>query len=236
MNEPAVMRRKLWEFSFIAESLSRRGYLEQGRSGVGFGVGEEPLSALFVSRGCCVLATDIDPSDPASQAWRSTGQHASLDMLNREGIATPAEFAARAEFRHVDMNHIPPDLGVFDFAWSACALEHLGSIDAGLRFIANSAQHLKPGGVAVHTTEFNVDSNDRTVEDGPTVLFRRQDIERLDKLLLTVGCYLVPVDYSVGDLPYDRHVDAPPYGLPHLKLTIGDYTATSIGLIVLRGS
>ena len=39
-------------------------------------------------------------------------------------------------YREVDMRAIPTDLRGFDFAWSSCALEHLGSLGAGMAFVA----------------------------------------------------------------------------------------------------
>ena len=57
-------------------------------------------------------------------------------------------------FRAVDMNDIPPDLRGFDFTWSSCALEHLGTLRAGADFVVEQMTCLRPGGVAVHTTEY----------------------------------------------------------------------------------
>ena len=83
------------------------------------------------------------------------------------------------KLRSVDMNSIPDDIEGYDFTWSACAFEHLGSIDKGLEFVKNSLKCLKPGGIAVHTTEFNASSDQNTLTSGPTVLFRKKDLELL---------------------------------------------------------
>ena len=53
-----MLHRKMWEWLFIAEALRERGMLAPGRSGLGFGVGQEPLVALFADAGCDVVATD----------------------------------------------------------------------------------------------------------------------------------------------------------------------------------
>ena len=37
-------------------------------------------------------------------------------------------------------------------------------VEAGLRFLEDSLDCLKPGGVAVHTTELNLSSNEETME------------------------------------------------------------------------
>jgi len=46
---PIMLHRKMWEWLFICESLAERGMLRPGRRGLGFGVGREPLVALFAS-------------------------------------------------------------------------------------------------------------------------------------------------------------------------------------------
>ena len=46
-----MLHRKMWEWLFIAEALRERGLLAQGRAGLGFGVGQEPLVAVVRRRG-----------------------------------------------------------------------------------------------------------------------------------------------------------------------------------------
>lgn len=133
------------------------------------------------------------------------------------------------------MNAIPADLRGFDLCWSACALEHLGSIAAGLAFIEASVATLRPGGLAIHTTEFNIGSNDATLDTPGLALFRRRDIEALLSGLLDAGHAVAPLSLHPGDRALDAHLDVPPFALPHLKLRLGGFEATSIGLIIRRG-
>lgn len=236
MKEPHLLHRKLWEWGYIAQALHERDMLRPGRRGLGFAVGDEPLASLFAARGCEVLATDLDPgvADPLAARWRDTGQHmAGYELLNRRGICTPEQMS-RVGMRYVDMTAIPPDLTGFDFVWSSCSMEHLGTLERGMQFAENAVRCLKPGGVAVHTTEFNVSSNRRTIEAGPDVLYRRRDIEELTRRLERLGCDVAERDYFAGDTPADDRVDRPPYSLPHLKLAYGDFTITSFGFIVTR--
>jgi SAM-dependent methyltransferase len=204
---------------------------------LGFAVGEEPLASLFASRGCEILATDLAPdtADPLSARWLTSGQHlAGYGLLNKRGVAT-ADDMARVRMRYVDMRHIPADLTGFDFLWSSCSLEHLGTIELGMKFVEDSVQCLRPGGVAVHTTEFNVMSNERTIQAGPDVLFRRRDIEQIVRRVKRLGCTVEPRDYSPGDAPNDRYIALPPYpGRPHLKLDYAGYTITSMGFILTK--
>ena len=225
--------RKLWEYAFIGQALEERGVLRSGARGLGFGVGREPLGAYFASLGCQVLATDM-AADEGSTAWSATGQYASGKEALRHPDICPADlFEANVTFRACDMNAIPDDLTGFDFCWSACALEHLGSLEAGLRFVERTLTCLAPGGVAVHTTELNLNDDDATLTSGPTVLYRRRDLEAFASQVAAKGYRLAPLDFDTGTGTLDRYVDMPPYlQAPHLRLAIEGYPSTSIALIV----
>lgn len=229
--------RKQWEFTYISQALAMHGMLAPARRGIGFGVGREPLAALFAARGCQITATDLETDAAKTKGWVSTDQHATqAAMLNDRGICQADLFERNVEFRFADMNRIDVDCeqNFYDFCWSACSLEHLGSIDAGLHFIENSVKMLRPGGLAVHTTEYNCLSNDETLMSGPTVLFRRRDIETLLDRLAARGHSSV-LNLTPGDGELDTHVDVPPYSTDrHLRLRLERFVTTSIGLIIRR--
>jgi hypothetical protein len=229
------MHRKLWEWCFVAEALRERGMLRPGQRGLGFAVGREALPAVFAGFGCEVLATDMPADLPAAGGWADTGQHATTpEGLYRPYAYDPEVFGSRVRYRPVDMNHLPADLRGFDFCWSACSFEHLGSLELGLRFVERAMDCLKSGGVAVHTTEFNLSSDTYTVAEGRDVIYRRRDIDGLVSRLRAAG-HAVKVDYDPGSGPLDHQIDAPPYRPePHLKLLLYGYVATSFGLIVVK--
>lgn len=236
--EKPWLHRKQWEFVYILQCLQKGGMLEPGKRGLGFGVGGEPLPALFATKGISVLGTDLDPEHAQGLGWIETDQHAaSKNAMNNRGICAPEEFDSLVDFRSMDMNAIDAGLaGQFDFCWSACALEHLGSIDKGLKFIENSIDTLRPGGLAVHTTEFNCSSNTTTLNNTSTVLFRKRDFERLGRRLARAGHQLT-LNFDLGDQPADQHIDVPPYTQePHLKLQIAKWTTTSFGIMVRKAA
>jgi len=234
---PLHRHRKQWEYVYILRALERYGALFDGARGLGFGVGREPLPALMAAMGCLVTATDLDGADARATGWTGTDQHSGgPDQLRRPDICADALFDERVAFRAVDMTRIPPDLTGYDFAWSSCALEHLGSIEAGLAFVRRSLECLRPGGIAVHTTELNCVSDADTVTAGDTVLFRRRDLDRLAIELVSRGHGVAQLKYDLGALPADEHVDVPPFTAdPHLKLALAGYVSTSFGIVVRRG-
>lgn len=236
LHEVPMAHRKQWEFAYILSSLEARGYLRKSSRGLGFGVGNEPLSALMAACGCSILATDL-PSDRGASDWIATNQHAQgLGPLWREGLVDAEVFQQSVRFRSVDMRHIPDDIGTFDFCWSACAFEHLGSISEGLHFISESLKYLRPGGLSVHTTELNLNSNSSTLDNAGTVLFRKIDFERLALALASQGHEVAPLCWDQGSMPVDQHVDVPPYTSdPHLKLSLSRFVTTSFGIAITRG-
>jgi SAM-dependent methyltransferase len=212
--------------------------LQPGRRGLGFAVGREVLPSAFAARGVQVLGTDLgaDESD-----WSATNEYAqSREHLYHPALVDRAAFDACVRFQPADMRDFGgfADSG-FDFVWSSCSFEHLGSLQAGLDFVLDSLRLVKPGGCAVHTTEFNVASNTETMECGGSVIYRKQDIEKLGYLLRLRSAALEQVDFDAGSHEYDIDYDYPPYwvhGRKHIKLLLPPYIATSILLIIRKGT
>ncbi|RUS44220.1 methyltransferase domain-containing protein [Cohnella sp. AR92] len=236
LRESFRYHRKLWEWCYIFEALRERSMLYPFRRGLGFGVGKEPLTSVFASHGCEIVATDLDVAKAKEQGWVDTNQHAlNVADLNEKGLCDPALMEQLVTYETVDMNRIPSRYhGKFDFTWSSCSFEHLGSIEKGKRFLLEQMKCLRSGGVAVHTTEYNLSSNEDTLEMEVLVIFRRKDIEEMVDSLRRDG-YRVEIDYTAGNGQLESVVDIPPFHFnPHLRLQLGQYVSTSIGLIIQK--
>lgn len=244
-----VFHRKIWEFAYVLQTLHQHGLIREGCRGLGFGCGEEPLPSYLASRGCQITVTDLAPENENTAVWARTQQHASLDKSYRAEFLDRARFDAKVGFRYVDMNAIPDDLTDYDFCWSICAFEHLGSIDKGIGFIENAMKTLAPGGVSVHTTEFNFLNQDQTLDNWQTVLFQQKHFEEMARRLTASGHKVLPLNFDVGAQPLDRFIDLPPYAhdwdqdlqrqwgadAHHIKLAIDGFAATCFGLIAIKG-
>lgn len=144
--------RKIWEYCAVAQALDERGLLQAGKSGLGFAVGREPMVSLFAKYGCSIVASDRAATEGLSNEWDATNQHAaSIEALYAPEVVSRQDFDANVSFQMIDMSApMPYPPQSFDFLWSCCAFEHLGSLNAGWQFLQNSSRLLKPGGVAVH--------------------------------------------------------------------------------------
>jgi hypothetical protein len=234
---PVYLNRKFWEFGFIWHHLCAAGAIKPGACGVGFGVGRERFPSLFARHGCKILATDA-PLGAARAEWTATGQHSSsTNELFFPEIVSEHLFRENVRFEFCDMNAIGDEIRNYDFCWSSCSFEHLGSIANGLDFVVNSVEKaLKLGGVACHTSELNLSSNEETIDEGATVLFRRSDIEKLIERLESRGHRVEPLPIEPGESFIDFLVDLPPYSPDmHLRLNLGKYVTTSFGIVVTRG-
>jgi SAM-dependent methyltransferase len=242
LKERPSFHRKQWEFAYIIDMLRNAGKFEAGMKGLGFGCGKERLAAALAAQDMDLLLTDLSFEEAKAAGWVDTNQHAA----NLEGFrcfcpdVCSEEQLSKLSYQNVDMNHIPQELMRmgFDFVWSSCALEHVGSLALAKQFILSTIHCLKPGGVAIHTTEFNLSSDAETLHSGPTVLFRKQDILWLKAEAEKIDGILVDVDFDPGDRELDQYIDLPPYlgneQRRHLKLQVGKYDCTSIGICIRR--
>lgn len=232
----STLHRKVWEFVYVLRVAEQFGVLREGGRAVGFGVGQEPIPAALAAHGVSVLATDLDASEDVSREWAETGQHlATLASLSMPDIVSDEILERRVGIRFVDMNAIPDDLGSFDFIWSCCALEHLGSPRAGLDFVARTLELLEPGGLCVHTTELELTSRATTADYGNISVYRIADLEALAREVRGRGFTMETNWYVALETAADRWIGHPPYDDPaHLKLVIGDSISTSVGLVIHR--
>ncbi len=246
---PVIFHRKLWELCYAMQAFHNAGVLAEGKRGLGFGCGTEPLPSLMASYGAEVVVTDLQPEAQNTKGWADTNQHTkTLDVAFKGHLVSREVFDRKVSLEYVDMNAIPSHLRDFDFCWSICALEHLGSIEKGLNFIENSIDVLKPGGVAVHTTEFNFARDDITFDNWNTVLFQRKHFQEISERLTAKGYKVAPLDFDVGNKPLDKFIDVPPFphdmgdymrGIwgsdnNHIKVSVDGIPATCFGLIITK--
>src|SRR5262249_52268764 len=107
LHEGFQFHRKLWEYCYVMEVLNHFDMLQSGKKALGFGVGTEPLPALFAKYGVQVLASDQDFNQAKSQGWASTNQYSTeKDNLNTRNICEQSQFNQLVDLCTIDMNAI----------------------------------------------------------------------------------------------------------------------------------
>jgi 2-polyprenyl-3-methyl-5-hydroxy-6-metoxy-1,4-benzoquinol methylase len=245
---PLVFHRKLWELAYVLQAIWEHGHMASGTRGLGFGCGNEPLPSYLASKGVATTVTDLSLEEAQAKGWIDTNQHAAgVEQAFRPHLVERETFDRLVEHRVVDMNAIPESLCGYDFCWSICALEHLGSIEAGIAFVEASLGTVRPGGLSVHTMEYNIDGRGPTVEEGSTVFFQRRHLEELTARLRARGHAVAALDFDAGAQPMDRFIDVPPWthempsdlagwmGEPlHLKVGVNNHVVTCFGIAVIK--
>jgi hypothetical protein len=229
--EKPRLHRKQWEFAYIVRCVEQAGLIGPAYKGLGFLRERERLPAVFASLGCEIVAA----GPAADQPPDSSAGRRELDELYFPGLLERSILQRRVSCRTIEMNRMPADLRGFDFCWSSSVTSHLGNLQAGLRFMRESLDCLRPGGVAVHTFEFNLESSVDTVSEGTVVIYRESDLAGFAKAMRAQG-YDVTLNFNPGseaeDLIVDRDLDSD----VHLKLYICDVLATSVGLCLRKTS
>jgi hypothetical protein len=235
---PEPANRKLWEWALILETAKISGNLQAGKKALGFAVGQEPIPAILADYGVSVLASDKHTDK--SGAWIKTKEHMAdlTDLFHPEIIDNDA-LSEFVRCMHIDMNYIPDGLGKFDFIWSSCAIEHLGSPSKGLDFVLESIEMLNPGGVAIHTTELELTSKSETADYGNCAVYRVQDFKILQNKIHELGYSMELNTFVDMSTPKDRWISRIPLvgventkDLAHLKLGLGDSISTSFSIVI----
>jgi hypothetical protein len=237
---PNFSYRKLWEWAQILEVAKIADVLGPNKSALGFAVGQEPIPAILAKYGVKVLASDA-PTEK-SKAWIPSGEHMNdlSDLLHPEIV--PDEIASKnISILPIDMNYIPENLGTFDFIWSSCAMEHLGTPELGLEFLVNTLNLLNPGGVSCHTTEIELEPREITADYGHCAVYQLKDINSFASRVRDLG-YEISLNTSIAmDTAEDRWISRLALvgsenttDLAHLKLGIGESISTSFAIVVRK--
>lgn len=216
LHSPAGRHAKFWEEGALLETMSSRGLLKPGKKGLGMGVGQEKLPSLIASYGVEVVATDQDPESDQAKQWDNGQLSKGTDSLFYKDIIDKKKFNDLVTYRSYDMNVYEPAFSKqFDFIWHNCVIGHLGSMRRSIKHLATSAKYLKPGGYLIFTTEINIGSLNKNIdEDSDTITWRLSDLERLQGELMDHGLISENTIFSYGDSPEDLKIEYHPLGDP----------------------
>ncbi|MDX1923722.1 MAG: hypothetical protein SFT91_00560 [Rickettsiaceae bacterium] len=236
LDQQPQYNRRQWEMVYIIKALQERSMLTSNKNGVGFGLISDPLRSLFAKPGMQIVFYQVNKIISEDQGQIYAQQVESLGNHFDDKALFNNESSNSILIKKLESSSIPSEFQIFDFLWSSATASYLGSIDKGERFILDSVNSIKPGGVAVHILEYNLSSNEGTIFEGSVVLFRKKDIQKIVTNLVQKG-HEVYLNLNPGSGKLDYYIDPPPYKPnPHIKAKIGGYASTSFGIIIRKKS
>lgn len=221
----APFHRKGWEFAQAIYGLRKLKSLPPDAVALGVGSGHERILYFLANRIAKVIATDLYEGDFAEK-------EASPIMLHTPEMFAPFHYRkGHLEVLTMDARKLDFPSSTFDIVFSFSSIEHFGGHREAVMALREMFRVLKPGGVAVVTTELILNRLGRT-----RGFFRRREIEPL--FLQATGFELAgdEVDYGVERLFLQKPMEFPyePTGKPCVVLRRGLTLFTSIALFLRK--
>ena len=165
--------RATWRKLFLLQALSRYGFLAGGGRALNFGDADADLALFLASRHIAVtLGEDASRRPPIAR-------DSATQYLSR---------------RAMDFTDIPLDLRGFDFIWTDGLANHLGGGSAR-QFIVNAMDCLRPGGLAIHMIDLDLENPaSPSASEGPVPL-RRDEVS-------TIAVTLISRSHEVAQLNF----------------------------------
>jgi SAM-dependent methyltransferase len=232
---PLLINRKYWEYFVLLHQSFLAGLFERSSSHViGFGVGNEPIPAYFASQEVRVTATDYIEG-PSADAWSATNQLLKIDNLVRPEICSVEMFNTFTTVESVDMNSIPSRFdNMFDLCYSLCSLGHIGGFSNSRKFILESLNVLKPGGIAIHTFEMDLGTSERYEQPNHTI-FLKEDVISVIKEVKSLGFEVRKYVLEQGGGYLENYLDQYPFGSsPHLFLDLNGRRCLPTVLVIKK--
>jgi SAM-dependent methyltransferase len=173
LRELPRFHRKQWEFAMVFQALAARGLLHGSAEGLALGGGRERLLYALAPHVAGLVVTDLYAPDTS---WAESRTDDPVRFV-REGAPFPVD-TSRLHPLRMDMRRLELPAGRFDFAYSCCAIEHIGEDEDFAGHLREVHRVLRPGGVYVFTTEFH--HGQGTIQDPQNYVF---DAEALQGLL-----------------------------------------------------
>jgi SAM-dependent methyltransferase len=173
--EPVIIPdSKQWECAMMLRTLTEFGMVREGATLAGIGAGTEETSFVLASKGCVVFPTDryleVTPWSDVAPAGMMVRPEQYSAVSYPQGHVIPV---------HSDARLLSLPENYFDGVYSAGSIEHFGSLEAVAAAAEQIGRILKPGGVAVLSTEFRLDGpNGQRWFSDDCILFTPEMLEK----------------------------------------------------------
>jgi SAM-dependent methyltransferase len=164
LREPSRLHRKQWEFAMIFLVLRRLGMVRPDRVGLSLGGGTERLLYSLAHLIKHMTVTDLYDPDTVWDCARTNDPNEFVHVMRPFDVDDSKYHAVRMDMRSLDC-----DDRSFDFCYSSCSIEHIGSDADFLRHFDEVSRVLKDGGIYVFTTEISFINS--TIQDPGNYVF-----------------------------------------------------------------
>lgn len=241
LREPVRLHRKQWEFAMIFLALQKLGLLSDDKTGLSVGGGNERVLYSVARNVKKLFVTDLYSDETVWDCAR-TGDPDDFIKAHKPFEVDDSKIKAL----RMDMRNLDFEDNTFDFCYSSCAIEHIGTCEDFIQHFNEVNRCLKEGGYYVFTTEFHF--GNETIENPNNYIFSPEYLEKmiLESDLSLVGepdATLTPnrinFPYPVNIKSFAREeennltaklID----NFPHIILLKGRYPFTSILFITQK--
>lgn len=243
LREPARFHRKQWEFAKIFQALQKHGLLQEDKIGLSVGGGNERILYSIANHVKKLIVTDLYSTETMWDCAKTDDPDTFIKM-NKPFEVDDSRITAIP----MDMRKLYFGDNTFDFCYSSCAIEHIGTFDDFVQHFNEVNRCLKEGGYYIFTTEFHF--GEETIESPNNYIFSP---EYLEKIIAASSLSLVEQpDFNLTNhtinFPYPSNLKNLFYHgnsksssilageFPHLILLRGKFPFTSILLIGQKNS
>jgi len=236
LSPEGFIHRKDWEWALGIIAMRRFGKLNEKSTAIGVGSGTEPVPFYLANKVKHVYATDLYGQN---DGWKSA---APSDFPENPKKYAPFPYKEDAlTVLRMDGTKLEFPSESFDIAFSFSSIEHFGggkNHSGALRSLKEMERVLKPGGLAVITTEYIINDkehpeffNKRTIySDLIDKLEKLKLVEPLD-LRITTKTLDTVIDYSSVGVSWNNINNDYKRTHPHIVLRIKNILFTSIMLV-----
>jgi SAM-dependent methyltransferase len=193
------IHRKDWEWALGTIAMSRFGKLNDTSTALGIGVGREEILFYLANKLHSVFATDLYDG----KGWKS---FAPSDFPENPKKYAPFPYREDAlTVVRMDGTKLEFPSESFDIAFSFSSIEHFGGKDhsGALKSLQEIERVLKPGGLAVITTEYIINEKEHIEFFNRRTIYTNL-IDKLEKLQL-----VEPLDLRITTKTLDTMIDFP---------------------------
>jgi SAM-dependent methyltransferase len=248
--------RKAWEVAMTARALRDFGALRADAEILGVGAGHEATIFWLTRYVRRVFATDLYLED---DSWSATDSEAQM-LVSPEQLTSLEWNPRRLVVQHMDARNLRYEDESFDGIFSSGSIEHFGTLDEIRVSVEEMHRVLRPGGVAALATEHRLAGSSGIPG---THLFDEAELRSvlLDGLSWELSS---PLDLSLsettlkGEIDFGaltresagsrgaaiaerlrglvrEHQQDPDPEYPHIVLTLGEHSWTSVHLTLIKG-